>query len=158
MKILLDWFTNVCTQIQIDKSISYYAVYNFCEKTHLYTRARERQQWPRKRPLSSSTTESKRPSPFSISPPGAERCKAGIIPWTDLKPGSRWRGRALLTSKALLGSLGTFEVRYRLPIVWEPSEARAAALIEKWAWYFYREAWRPFKILPAPFGAAEITQ
>lgn len=66
--------------------------------------------------------------------------------------------RRKTTSKAIMGSLGTFEVRYRLPIVWEPSEARAAALIEKWAWYFYREAWRPFKILHAPFGAAEINK
>lgn len=41
MKILPDWFTNVCTQIQIDKSMSYYVVYNFCEKTHLYTRERD---------------------------------------------------------------------------------------------------------------------
>ena len=31
-------------------------------------------------PLSSSTAERKRPLPFSISLPGAERCKAGIIP------------------------------------------------------------------------------
>lgn len=36
------------------------------------------------------------------------------------------RGNA--TAKAILGSLAAFEVRYRLPVVWEPSEARAAAL------------------------------
>ena len=60
--------------------------------------------------------------------------------------------RRKTTSKAILGSLAAFEVRYRLPVVWEPSEKRAAVQIEKWAWYFYREAWRPFKTLPTPPG------
>ena len=46
--------------------------------------------------------------------------------------------RRKTTSKAILGSLAAFEVRYRLPVVWEPSEKRAAVQIEKWAWYFYR--------------------
>lgn len=60
--------------------------------------------------------------------------------------------RRKTTAKAVLGSLAAFEVRYRLPVVWEPSERRAAVQIEKWAWYFYREAWRPFKALPTPQG------
>ena len=41
--------------------------------------------------------------------------------------------------KAVMASVDVFEVRYQLPVVWEPSETAAAALIERWARYFARE-------------------
>ncbi len=41
--------------------------------------------------------------------------------------------------KAVLASVDAFEVRYSLPVVWEPSESEAAATVERWARYFVRE-------------------
>lgn len=58
--------------------------------------------------------------------------------------------RRKVTLRSLMGSLSTLEVRYRLPVVWESSPEKASLLIERWAWYYFREIWRPFKALPSP--------
>lgn len=63
--------------------------------------------------------------------------------------------RRKTTAKAVLGSLAAFEVRYRLPVVWEPSERRAAVQIEKWVGTStgrHGGPSRPYQhlILPAP--------
>ena len=41
--------------------------------------------------------------------------------------------------KAILGSLRAFEARYDVPVVFEPTAARAARRIEIWAHYYHRE-------------------
>jgi ERCC4-type nuclease len=41
--------------------------------------------------------------------------------------------------QAVLGTLGAFEARYDLPVVFKPSPELAAAQIERWAFYFARE-------------------
>lgn len=58
--------------------------------------------------------------------------------------------RRKTSARAILGSLGAIEVRYRLPVVWCDSAEQGARLVEKWAWYAYREAWRPFKEATPP--------
>lgn len=54
----------------------------------------------------------------------------------DIEEG-RYVSKAL--PKAVLASVDAFEVRYGLPVIWEPSETTAAALVERWAHYFVRE-------------------
>ena len=41
--------------------------------------------------------------------------------------------------QAVMATLGAFEARYDLPVVFRPSPELAAAQIERWAWYFSRE-------------------
>jgi len=41
--------------------------------------------------------------------------------------------------KAVLSSLSAFEARYGIPAIWEPSPELAARLVERWAWFFWRE-------------------
>jgi DNA excision repair protein ERCC-4 len=41
--------------------------------------------------------------------------------------------------KAVFSSLGAFEARYGIPVVWEPSTTQAARMIERWAWFYHRE-------------------
>ena len=62
---------------------------------------------------------------------------------------SKWRGESRKASKplrsnmnpnALLGSVQTFELRYDIPLVWEPDVGAAARLVERWAQRFAREA------------------
>ena len=45
-----------------------------------------------------------------------------------------------MSPNALLGSVHTFEVRYDIPLVWEPDVGAAARLVERWAQRFAREA------------------
>lgn len=54
----------------------------------------------------------------------------------DIEEG-RYVSKAL--PKAVMASVDAFEVRYSLPVVWEPSESVAAQLVERWARYFVRE-------------------
>ena len=48
--------------------------------------------------------------------------------------------RSNMSPNALLGSVHTFEVRYDIPLVWEPDVSAAARLVERWAQRFAREA------------------
>ena len=48
--------------------------------------------------------------------------------------------RSNMSPNALLGSVFTFEVRYDIPLVWEPDVGAAARLVERWAQRFAREA------------------
>ena len=48
--------------------------------------------------------------------------------------------RSNMSPNALLGSVLTFEVRYDIPLVWEPDVGVAAQLVERWAQRFAREA------------------
>lgn len=41
--------------------------------------------------------------------------------------------------KAIFSSLTAMETRWRVPVVWEPSPELAARLVERWAWFFWRE-------------------
>lgn len=47
--------------------------------------------------------------------------------------------RSAIRPAAVLGTLAAFEVRYDVPVVFEPTPATAAARVETWAWYFVRE-------------------
>jgi ERCC4-type nuclease len=41
--------------------------------------------------------------------------------------------------KAIFSSLSAMETRWRVPVVWESSPELAARLVERWAWFFWRE-------------------
>ncbi len=43
------------------------------------------------------------------------------------------------SAKAVFSSLTAMETRWNLPVVWEPSPELAARLVERWAWFFWRE-------------------
>lgn len=47
--------------------------------------------------------------------------------------------RTAHNSKAIFSSLGALETRWGIPVVWEPSPELAARLVERWAWFFWRE-------------------
>ena len=47
--------------------------------------------------------------------------------------------RSRIEPKAVLHSLFAFEARYRLQIVFAPTPPDAAALVERWAWFYARE-------------------
>lgn len=42
-------------------------------------------------------------------------------------------------SKAVFSSISAFEARYKVPFIWEPNPELAARLVERWAWFFWRE-------------------
>lgn len=42
-------------------------------------------------------------------------------------------------SKAIFSSINAMETRWRVPVVWEPSPEIASRLVERWAWFFWRE-------------------
>jgi DNA excision repair protein ERCC-4 len=44
-----------------------------------------------------------------------------------------------IAPKAVLATLGAFEVRYDLPVVWAETPEAAAREVERWVWYFARE-------------------
>jgi DNA excision repair protein ERCC-4 len=48
----------------------------------------------------------------------------------------RYRGN--MNPKAVLHTVRAFEARY-VPVVWEPSEGRAAEMVERWVYWFARE-------------------
>lgn len=41
--------------------------------------------------------------------------------------------------KSVFSSISAFEARYGVPFIWEPSPDLAARLIERWAWFFWRD-------------------
>lgn len=41
--------------------------------------------------------------------------------------------------KAVFSSLSAFEARYGIPAIWEADPATASRLVERWAWFFWRE-------------------
>ncbi|MEM7387249.1 MAG: ERCC4 domain-containing protein [Verrucomicrobiota bacterium] len=47
--------------------------------------------------------------------------------------------RSQITPASVFGSVQAFEVRYDIPVIWEPSELNAARLVEQWGKYFVRE-------------------
>jgi DNA excision repair protein ERCC-4 len=47
--------------------------------------------------------------------------------------------RSRITPAAVLGTLAAFEVRYEIPVVFEPDPEAAARRVECWGWYFARE-------------------
>ena len=49
------------------------------------------------------------------------------------------RYRRRVQPKSVLHSLYAFEVRYQIPVIWAGTAANAAALIERWAFWFARE-------------------
>jgi DNA excision repair protein ERCC-4 len=64
-----------------------------------------------------------------------------------------------LNSKSVLSTLYAFEVRYDVPIVFAPSPLAAARQVERWAFYFSREAvaavndlWRSTRPESAPLS------
>ena len=46
--------------------------------------------------------------------------------------------RSAITPKAVLATLGAFEVRYDVPVLFKPTPEAAAAQIERWAYWFSR--------------------
>lgn len=50
------------------------------------------------------------------------------------------RYRSKITPAAVLGTLSAFEIRYEIPVVFEPTPEQAARTVERWAWYAAREA------------------
>ena len=48
--------------------------------------------------------------------------------------------RSAIAPASVLGSLNAFECRYDCPVVWADTPEEGAALVERWAWYFAREA------------------
>jgi ERCC4-type nuclease len=49
------------------------------------------------------------------------------------------RYHSRIAPKAVLATLGAFEVRYDLPVVFSETTESAARMIEQWAWYYARE-------------------
>ena len=49
------------------------------------------------------------------------------------------RYRSNMNPNALLASIRAFEMRYDIPLVWEPDPATAALRVEEWIKYFVRE-------------------
>jgi DNA excision repair protein ERCC-4 len=49
------------------------------------------------------------------------------------------RYRSAITPQAIMATLGAFEARYDLPVVFRPTPELAAAQIERWAYWFTRE-------------------
>jgi DNA excision repair protein ERCC-4 len=47
--------------------------------------------------------------------------------------------RSNIKPAAVIGTLGAFESRYDLPVVFKASAELAADQVERWAWYFARE-------------------
>jgi ERCC4-type nuclease len=55
--------------------------------------------------------------------------------------------------KAIFSSITAMETRWRVPVIWEPTPAIAARLVERWAWFFWREraaSVRPSVPCPVP--------
>lgn len=50
------------------------------------------------------------------------------------------RYRSQTNPKSVIASVTAFEIRYQLPVCYCPTPEAAAAQIERWAWYYCREA------------------
>lgn len=51
-----------------------------------------------------------------------------------------YRSQAL--PRSILGGVSSLEVRYEIPVVWSPTPAAAASLVECWAVWASRESWK----------------
>src|SRR5262245_15168243 len=60
------------------------------------------------------------------------------------------RYRSNLSPKAILSTLAAFEVRHDVPVVWTSEPEEAAALVERWAWWFATETIREAAALSEP--------
>ena len=49
------------------------------------------------------------------------------------------RYRSNLSPKSILSTLAAFEVRHDVPVTWANTPEEAAAIVERWAWWFARE-------------------
>lgn len=59
--------------------------------------------------------------------------------------------------KSVFSSLSAFEARYGIPAVWEPSPELAARLVERWAWFYWRERTAIGRTAgPCPIPAAPV--
>lgn len=65
------------------------------------------------------------------------------------------RYRSNIRPASIIGSLSAWEVRYDCPVCWTPTPTAAAVMVERWAWYFSREAieavndlWRATRQMP----------
>lgn len=64
--------------------------------------------------------------------------------------------RSRIKPQAVFGSLGAWEARYAVPVVWSPSPEEAAEQVETWAWWMSREIVRnASRLLTATKGANE---
>jgi DNA excision repair protein ERCC-4 len=61
--------------------------------------------------------------------------------------------RVAANSKAIFSSITSLEVRWQVPFIWEPSPDLAARLVERWAWFMYRERMAVSKMEPCPIEA-----
>ncbi len=61
--------------------------------------------------------------------------------------------RTAANSKAIFSSITSLEVRWQVPFVWEASPQLAARLVERWAWFMYRERIAFGKMEPCPIEA-----
>ncbi|MEM7384483.1 MAG: ERCC4 domain-containing protein [Verrucomicrobiota bacterium] len=73
---------------------------------------------------------------------GAEFRRLLIIGARSQIEEKRYRSRA--TPQSILGSLDAWEVRYGLPVVWQPSPEAAALQVERWAFRYWTEKRKPF--------------
>lgn len=56
--------------------------------------------------------------------------------------------------RAVLASLAALEARFKIPVIFEPSPITAALLVERWAWWHWREQAKPFiSKTPSPHWA-----
>lgn len=61
-------------------------------------------------------------------------------------------------AKAIFSSLSAMETRWRVPVVWESSPVIAARLVERWAWFFWRERTAIGRIAgPCPIPSAVVS-
>ncbi|MEM7385741.1 MAG: ERCC4 domain-containing protein [Verrucomicrobiota bacterium] len=73
---------------------------------------------------------------------GAEFKRLLIIGTRSQIEEKQYRSRA--TPQSILGSLDAWEVRYGLPVVWQPSTEAAALQVERWAFRYWTEKRKPF--------------
>jgi ERCC4-type nuclease len=65
------------------------------------------------------------------------------------------RYHSRIAPKAVLATLGAFEIRYDLPVVYAETTGSAARMIEQWAWYYAREVTESANMLLRGCSAAE---
>jgi ERCC4-type nuclease len=55
------------------------------------------------------------------------------------------RYRSKIPPKSVFATLAAYEMRFDLPVIWQPGELEAARLVARWGHFFHREMIRPFK-------------
>lgn len=88
---------------------------------------------------------------------GAYRFRRLIIVGHRIEVEQR-RYRSNLSPKAILGTLAAFEVRHDVPVSWSDTPDEAAAIVERWAWWFARELVNQAAKLQAVLGAARTPE